>query len=103
MTSKDKTKTTSPFSDELVDKLLEGYDKPEDLIGKDGILKQLTGRLLERVLDAEITTHLGYEKHDGAGDKSGNSRNGSRKKKLITDRGPLEVATPRDRAGTFTP
>ena len=77
MTSKDKTITPGLLSDELVDKLLEGYTKPEDLIGEGGILKQLTARLIERVLDAEMTAHLGYEKHDAAGDKSGNSRNGA--------------------------
>ena len=103
MTSKDKRTTTDLLSDELVDKLLEGYTKPQDLIGEGGILKQLTARLVERVLDAEMTAHLGYEKHEAVGDKSGNSRNGSRKKKLITDRGPLEVATPRDREGASNP
>ena len=103
MTPRAKKDNTGPLSDELVDKLLEGYTKPEDLIGEGGILKQLTGRLVERVLEAEMTAHLGYEKHDVAGRESGNSRNGSRKKKLITDRGPLEVEAPRDRDGTFQP
>ena len=103
MTRNDKREKTGPLSDDLVDKLLEGYTKPEDLIGEGGILKQLTARLVERVLDAEMTAHLGYEEHDGAGDKSGNSRNGSRRKNLITDQGPLEVGAPRDREGTFQP
>ena len=103
MTPKNTKNATGLLSDELVDRLLEGYTKPEDLVGEGGILKQLTARLVERVLDAELTAHLGYEKHDGAGDKSGNSRNGSRKKNLITDRGPMEVETPRDREGTFQP
>lgn len=70
--------------------------KPEDLIGEGGILKQLTARLFERALEAEMSAHLEYQKHDTAGDRSGNSRNGSRKKKLITDQGPMGVAMPRD-------
>ena len=103
MTPRQKKDPASPLSDELVDKLLEGYTKPQDLVGEGGILKQLTARLVERILSAEMDAHLGYKRHDVAGRGSGNSRNGSRKKKLITDRGPVEVETPRDRAGTFTP
>ena len=96
-------KQNDALTDDLLDKLLEGYTKPEDLVGKDGILKQLTGRLVERVLEAEMKSHLGYQKHDVAGRGTGNSRNGARTKTVITDRGPVEVATPRDRDGTFEP
>jgi putative transposase len=60
-------KTQSPFSDELLDQLLADYTKPEDLTGKDGILKQLTARLVERALQGEMTEHLGYERHDPKG------------------------------------
>jgi len=60
----------------LVDELLKGYEKPEDIIGENGLLKRLTKALLERALNAELTHHLGYEKHDPAGHNSGNSRNG---------------------------
>ena len=52
---------------ELVDELLKGYEKPEDVIGENGLLKRLTKALLERALNAELTHHLGYEKHDPAG------------------------------------
>jgi hypothetical protein len=55
----------------LIDKLLADYKKPEDIIGENGLLKQLTKALLERAMQAEITEHLGYEKHDPAGHNSG--------------------------------
>jgi putative transposase len=58
------------------DKLIEGYQKPEDLIGESGLLKQLAKALVERAMNAELTHHLGYEKNDPQGRGSGNSRNG---------------------------
>jgi putative transposase len=64
------------IDNKLVDELLKGYRKPEDLIGEDGLLKQITKALLERAMNAELTHHLGYEKHDPKGYHSGNSRNG---------------------------
>ena len=87
----------------LVDELLAGYKKPEDIIGENGLLKQLTKALLERAMNAELTEHVGYEKHDPAGYNSGNSRNGASKKKLKGDFGEMELETPRDRNGTFEP
>ena len=60
----------------LIDRLLADYKKPEDIIGENGLLKQLTKALLERAMQAEMTDHLGYAKHDQAGNNSGNSRNG---------------------------
>jgi transposase-like protein len=54
-------------------------------------------------LDGEITDHVGYDKHDPAGRGSGNTRNGSRTKTVLTDVGPVEVRVPRDAAGTFEP
>jgi putative transposase len=71
----------------LVDKLLAGYKKPEDIIGENGLLKQLTKAVLERALSAEMTEHLGYEPHAAAGRNSGNSRNGASKKTLKGDFG----------------
>jgi len=91
------------FSDELIDQLLVAYEKPEDLTGETGILKQLTARLVERALEAEMTDHLGYEKHDVAGRGSQNSRNGTRTKTLKTEQGPVEINVPRDRDSTFDP
>jgi putative transposase len=88
---------------ELLDKLIEGYQKPEDLIGENGLLKQLTKALLERALEAELTHHLGYEKHDAAGRGSGNSRNGTSRKALKGDFGELELEVPRDRESEFEP
>jgi Transposase, Mutator family/FG-GAP-like repeat len=88
---------------ELIDKLLAGYKGPEDLIGEQGLLKQLTKALVERAMDAELTHHLGYEKHDTSGRGSGNSRNGTSRKKLKGDFGEAEIEVPLDRNGTFTP
>ncbi len=88
---------------ELIDKLLADYQKPEDIIGENGLLKQLTKAVVERALQAELTEHLGYEKHDPAGHHSGNSRNGVSKKGLQGNFGEMEVETPRDRNGTFEP
>ena len=91
------------ISSELIDELLKGYRKPEDLIGENGLLKRLTKAVLERALAAELTGHLGYEKHDPAGYKSGNSRNGASSKTVKGEFGEIQVETPRDRNGTFSP
>jgi putative transposase len=87
----------------LIDQLLADYRKPEDIVGDNGLLKQLTKAILERALSAELTDHLGYEKHDPVGYKSGNSRNGKSRKKLSGDFGEIELETPRDRNGSFEP
>src|SRR3954454_5171202 len=88
---------------DLIAQLLKEYTKPEDIIGENGLLKQLTKALLERAMAAELKDHLGYEKHDPAGHNSGNSRNGKSSKKLKGDFGEFELETPRDRNGTFEP
>ena len=88
---------------ELLDELIKDYKKPEDLIGETGLLKQLTKALMERALGAELTHHLGYEKHDPAGYNSGNSRNGTTSKTVKGEFGEMVVETPRDRNGTFEP
>jgi putative transposase len=87
----------------LIDQLLADYKKPEDIIGENGLLKQLTKAILERALQAELTDHLGFEKHDPAGHHSGNSRNGASRKALKGDFGELELETPRDRKASFEP
>ena len=87
----------------LIDKLLEGYEKPEDLVGENGLLKQLTKALVERALNAELTHHLGYTKNDPQGRSSGNSRNGKSRKKLKGDFGEVTIEVPRDRAAKFEP
>ena len=87
----------------LLDQLLADYKKPEDIIGENGLLKQLTKAVLERALNAELTEHVGYEKHDPAGYNSGNSRNGTTKKTLKGEFGEMDLETPRDRNGSFEP
>ena len=73
------------------------------LVGPGGLLAELTKSVLEAGLEAEMTEHLGYEPHDPVGHHSGNSRNGTRTKTVLTEIGPVELEVPRDRAGTFEP
>ena len=73
------------------------------LTGEGGVLAQLTKRLLESALEGEITDHLGYDKHDPAGRGTGNSRNGTRAKTVLTDVGPVQIDVPRDRDASFEP
>jgi len=74
------------------------------LTGPDGLLKHLTKTVLETALSEELTEHLGYEKHDPAGAGTGNIRNGTRSKTVLTEHsGSVEIEVPRDRAGTFEP
>jgi len=91
------------ITDEVLNELLKDYQKPEDLLGQNGLLKQLQKRLLEKAMGAELTVHLGYGKHDPAGRNTGNSRNGTTPKTLKGEFGNLELATPRDRNGSFEP
>ena len=91
------------IDNELIDNLLKNYKKPEDLIGENGLLKQLTKQLLERAMAAEMTEHVGYDKHDASGNNSGNSRNGKSAKTIKGTFGELALETPRDRNGTFEP
>ena len=89
--------------DELLEELLKDYKNPEDLLGKNGLLKQLTKRLVEKAMEAELTHHLGYEKHSPAGNNTGNSRNGKSSKTLKGDHGEIPIEVPRDRNGEFNP
>jgi putative transposase len=88
---------------ELVEELRKLVKRPEDLFGPSGLFHQLKGALMERLLDEEMSSHLGFEKNDPEGRKSGNSRNGYTEKTVQTDSGPVDVRVPRDRAGTFEP
>jgi putative transposase len=88
--------------DKLLDELLQGKT-PEEILGRDGLLKGLTKRLVERALEGEMTTHLGYEKHAPEGRNPGNSRNGSTPKSVLTGEGELEIEVPRDRNAEFDP
>ncbi len=73
------------------------------LTGEDGLLAQLTKRIIESAAQGEMDVHLGYAKHDPAGRDGANSRNGARAKTVLTDIGPVEVTIPRDRDATFEP
>jgi putative transposase len=95
------------LGDEVLDVLLE-HSKDEAgqlrLTGADSMLGQLVKAVLERALEGELTAHLGYGKHDQAGNNSGNSRNGRGKDKTVqTGVGPVRISVPRDRAGSFEP
>ena len=91
------------ISDEIVDQLLAGYKKPEDLLGPGGLIKQLMGRLITRAMDAEMSHHLGYEHGQAPPEGQDNRRNGRGAKTLRTDAGPVEIEVPRDRQGNFEP
>ena len=95
--------TTTILTPELLDQLLAGYERPEDLTGDDGLFRRLKKALIERALGAELTDHLGYERGDPAGRGSGNSRNGVSAKTVLTEDGEVQIEVPRDRAGTFEP
>jgi putative transposase len=88
---------------QLLDELLKGYKTPEEILGANGLLGELTRRVVERASHGELTTHLGYEKHEVAGRNSGNSRNGTTAKTIQTQHGNQEIRMPRDRNGTFEP
>ncbi len=89
---------------EILDELIKGYKNPEDLLGENGLLKQLTKALLERAMAAELTHELGYEKYDKAAEKpTVNRRNGSSTKGVSSKHGEMEIAVPRDRMGEFEP
>ena len=89
--------------EEILNELLAGYSKPEDLLGADGIIQQLKKALVEKALSAELTNHLGYDKGDTAGRGTGNSRNGHSRKTVKTDTSAMELNIPRDRKSTFEP
>ena len=97
------TKQPTTINIDLIDQLLKDYKSPEDVLGENGLLKQLTKALLERALKAELSHHLGYEKHSVEGQNSGNSRNGKSKKTLKGEFGTLPIDVPRDRNSSFEP
>lgn len=88
---------------ELLDELLKHCDKPEEALRQGGFLHQLTGRLVERMLEGEMTDHLGYERRSPAGKGAKNVRNGHSTKRLKGEHGEVEIKVPRDREGRFEP
>jgi putative transposase len=91
------------LSDEVIDELLAGARTEEEIVGPGGVLAQLTKRLVERAMSAELSEHLGYELHQEPPGGVGNTRNGSTPKTLATEHGPVRIETPRDRKGSFEP
>src|SRR5438552_6278085 len=91
------------LSDELVDELLAGAKTEEEIVGPGGLLADLTRRLVERAMSAELTEHLGYEPHREPPGGTGNTRNGTSQKTLATEHGTVRVKAPRDRDSSFEP
>lgn len=91
------------INDEMLDELLGNAKTQDDLFGKEGIVKQLSKRFMERLLEMEMTNHLGYMKHAVEGNNSGNSRNGKTKKTVKTGNGEIEIVVPRGRQSEFQP
>ncbi|MET8146704.1 IS256 family transposase [Sphaerisporangium sp. NPDC005288] len=97
-------KQEHPSDRELVAKLVDqARAEGLELVGENGLLGRLTKLVLESALEGEITDHLGYDKHDRSGRGSGNTRNGTRAKTVLTEVGPVEIAVPRDRDASFEP
>jgi putative transposase len=103
------SETVDPVANEvdprqLAEQLLaQAKEQGVELVGPNGLLNQLTKNVLETALDAEMTEHLGYDKHDPAGRGSGNSRNGTRAKTVLTEIGPVQIEVPRDTYSSFDP
>ena len=98
-----QSKVAKDWPNDLIDELLKFYQKPEDLIGENGLFKQLTKALVERALQVEMTDHLGHDKHEAVINATGNARNGKSSKTLKGEFGELPIETPRDRDGSFEP
>jgi Transposase, Mutator family len=103
------TETISPMPEQIDQQQLaqqlvqKARAEGVELVGPGGLLAGLTKTVLETALDAELSEHLGYDKHDPAGRNGGNSRNGTRSKTVLTEVGPVEIEVPRDRDGSFDP
>jgi putative transposase len=99
-----KKQEQSPEQLAAAELVRQARERGLSLTGPDGLLKQLTKTVVETALDEEMTEHLGYEKHDPAGAGSGNIRNGTRAKSVLTEAtGQVDIEVPRDRASTFEP
>ena len=91
------------ISNEVIDELLAGASTEEEIAGPGGLLAQLTKRLVERAMEVELTDHVGYEPHQEPPGGTGNTRNGTSPKTLVTEHGKVQVDAPRDRDGSFSP
>ena len=104
MTDKKDTNETKPVVPQaLLDHVIANYKKPADLIGENGMLKQLTKAVIEAALAAEMNQHLGHTRYGAVANASGNVRNGQSAKTITGDFGEVEIAVPRDRDASFTP
>ena len=92
-----------PISDKILDELIGDANTADEIFGKDGLVKALSKRLVERMLESELDHHLGYAKHAKEGDNSGNSRNGTSTKKVLLENGKIDITVPRDRNSEFNP
>ncbi len=92
------------IDDETLDRLMDQIDSEGlELLGPEGVLTELTSRIMNRALETEMTHHLGYEKGDPTGWGSGNNRNGHYSKNVLTDAGGIPIEVPRDRDSSFDP
>lgn len=82
---------------------LEAAETMDDVMGRDGVIRRILQTTVSEFLQAELTAHVGYDKHDPSGNNSGNSRNGSTRKRVATEHGLIDIDVPRDRNGTFEP
>jgi len=100
----ERESTRPVIDDEALDRLMDRVEgEGLELLGPDGVLTELTSRIMNRALEAEMTDHLGYERGDRAGWGSGNNRNGTYDKTVLTDAGGIPIQVPRDREGSFEP
>jgi putative transposase len=91
------------INDDLLDELLKGCERPEDLLGDGGLMKDLKKSLMQRMLGAELAEHLGYEHGAEAPPVQVNRRNGTTRKTVKSEDGSFEIEVPRDREGSFEP
>lgn len=94
---------TKKIDAKVLDDLLAGCERPEDLLGDAGLMRELKIKLMERMLGAELTAHLGYEDGRDAPPGQSNRRNGTSTKVLKGQDGEMPVAVPRDRDSSFEP
>jgi transposase-like protein len=91
------------INNDILDELLKGCERPEDLLGDGGLMKDLKRALMQRMLSAELTEHLGYEHGEEAPPVQSNRRNGVSRKTVRSEDGAIEIEVPRDRDGSFEP
>lgn len=99
----EKTLSKKELQSKLLEQLLEDYKDPKEILGENGLLKQMTKKLVEKALEKELTNHLGYSKKSTKGNNSGNSRNGYSDKTIKGDFGEVQIQVPRDRTSNFNP